>query len=270
MTVAATLHVPPGPDAAPRGAGLRQAVDAEWAKVSSLRSTGWALLATVAGTLLVCAFSAQSATHHPARWYQDFDPTNQSMAGLALGSLVIGILGIMVITGEYGTGTMRSSLAATPRRSVLLAAKVIVVGVLALVVGEVLSFGSFALGWAVLSGGGAPTATLGQDGVLRAVVESGAYLALVTLFGLGIGTIIRHTAGAIAAFVGATLLLPILLQHGNGSPGRFTPEVIYANSVAAVAPQPGYFSATVGFLVMMAYTVAAIWLGAVLLKRRDA
>jgi hypothetical protein len=101
-------------------------------------------------------------------------------------------------------------------------------------------------------------------------MESGAYLALVALFGLGIGTVIRHTAGSIAAFVGATLLLPILLQHGNDSPGRFTPEVIYANSVATVSPQPGSLSATVGFLLMSAYTVAAIWLGAVLLERRDA
>ncbi len=253
-----------------RQAGLRQAVNAEWTKLTSLRSTTWALLATVVGTLAVCVFSAHSATHHPARWYQGFDPTNQTMAGLALGSLVIGILGILVITGEYGTGTMRSSLAATPQRSVLLSAKVIVVGLLALVLGEVLSFGSYFVGSAVLSSGGAPTATLGQPGVLRAVVESGAYLALVALFGLGLGTIIRHTAGAIAAFVGATLLLPILLQHGNGSPGRFAPEVIYANSVAAVVPQPGFLSATLGFLLMSAYTAAVIWLGAVLLRRRDA
>jgi hypothetical protein len=269
MTVAVSLEAPLG--APPRRrAGLGQALAAEWSKVASLRSTGWALLATVVGTLLVCAYSAHSATHHTAGWYQGFDPTNQSMAVLAIGSLVMGILGIMVITGEYGTGTIRPSLAAMPRRSVLLSAKVIVVGLLALVVGEVLSFGSYALGWAVLSGGGAPTATLGQPGVLRAVTESGAYLALIALFALGIGTVIRHTAGSIAAFVGATLLLPILLQHGNGSPGRFTPEVIYANSVASVSAQPGALSATVGFLLMSAYTVAAIWLGGVLLARRDA
>ena len=266
MTIAASLAAPLQRSAA----GLRQAVAAEWTKLISLRSTRWVLLATVAGTLLVCAYAAHSATGHPARWYHGFDPTNQSLAGLALGSLVIGVLGILVVTGEYGTGTIRSSLAAVPRRPVLLTAKVIVVGLLALVAGEVLSFGSYFLGSAVLSGGGAPTATLGQAGVLRAVVESGAYLALVALFGLGIGTIVRHTAGAIATFVGVTLLLPILLQHGNGSPGRFTPEVIYANSVASVVHQPGFFSATVGFLLMTAYTVAVIWLGAVLLQRRDA
>lgn len=265
MTVAASPEAPQQ-----RRAGLCQALDAEWAKIASLRSTKWALLATVAGTLLVCWLSAHSATHHARNWYGGFDPTNQSMAGLALGSLVIGILGILVITGEYGTGTIRSSLAATPRRSVLLTAKVIVVGSLALVAGEVLSFGSFFLGRAVLAAGGAPTASFGQPGVLRAVVESGAYLALVALFGLGLGTIIRHTAGSIAAFVGATLLLPILLQHVGGSPARFTPEVIYANSVAAVVHQFGFLSATVGFLLMTAYTVAVLWAGATLLQRRDA
>jgi hypothetical protein len=265
MTIALRLEAP-----AQRRAGLRQAVKAEWVKITSLRSTKWALLATVVGTLLVCWYAAEQAGHHTAQWYQGFDPTNQAMAGMAIGSLVIGILGILVVTGEYGTGTIRSSLAAVPRRTTMLAAKVIVVGLLTLVVGEVLSFGSFFLGQAVLSHGGAPTADLAQSGVLRAVVGSGAFLALIALFGLGIGTVVRHTAGAIAAFVGATLLLPILLQHGNGSAGRWTPEVIFANSIAAVVHQYGYFSFTVGFLVMTAYTVAVLWLGAVLLERRDA
>jgi ABC-2 type transport system permease protein len=157
-----------------------------------------------------------------------------------------------------------------PRRPVLLAARVVVVGLLALAVGEVLSVGSYLLGWTVLSRCGAPTATLEQPGALRTVVASGAYLTLVALFGLGIGTVVRHTAGAIATFAGAKLPLPILLQYGDGSPGRFTPEVIYANSVASVTPQPGFLSATVGFLLMMAYSVAVIWLGAVLLQRRGA
>ncbi len=67
-----------------------------------------------------------------------------------------------------------------------------------------------------------------------------------------------------------TKRLPILLQHGTGSPGRFTPKVIYANSVASLAQQPGFLPATVGFVLMMAYTVAVIWLGAVLLQRRGA
>ena len=123
------------------------------------------------------------------------------------------MFGVLAATGEYGTGTIRSSLAATPRRPLFLVGKVVVVGAIALAVGEVLTFASFWIGQAVLSGGGVPSATLGQPGVLRAVVLSGAFLALLGLLGLGLGVIIRHTAGAMAAYVGITFLIPLL--HPN-------------------------------------------------------
>jgi ABC-2 type transport system permease protein len=92
------------------------------------------------------------------------------------------------------------------------------------------------------------------------------------MFGLGLGVIIRHSAGAIAAFVGATLLLPLLLQPlaADGNPARFSPEEILANSVAAVVPQSGQLSPWVGFLLMVGYCVAALGIGALLLTRRDA
>ena len=84
--------------------------------------------------------------------------------------------------------------------------------------------------------GGAPTASLGQPGVLRAVALSGAFLALFALLGLGIGTVIRHTAGAIAVFAGVTFLVPILFNSISHGIARFAPELIFANSVAAVVP----------------------------------
>ncbi len=196
--------------------------------------------------------STLGALHHPRGWYQGFDPTNQSMAGLALASLAIGVLGVLVISGEYGTGTIRSSLAAMPRRGVLLTAKVAVVGLATLVIGEVLSFVSFFEGQAVLSGG-APTATLGQPGVLRVVALSGAFLALFALLGLGLGAVIRHTAGAIAVFAGVTMLAPVLLHSISESIARYAPELIFANSVAAVVPQSNSFSATIGVVLMVAY-----------------
>jgi ABC-2 type transport system permease protein len=261
--------------ARPWRAGLRQAVRAEWTKLFSLRSTKWTLLITAAGALLVTYLSTRSALHHPAGWYQGFDPTNQSLAGLAVGSLAIGILGVLSISGEYGTGTIRSSLAALPRRGVLLTAKVVVVGLCTLVIGEALSFIVFFEGQAVLSGG-APTATLGQPGVLRAVALSGAFLALFALLGLGLGTVIRHTAGAIGAigafgaFAGFTLLAPVLLHSISESISRYAPELIFANSVAAIVPQGNSLSVTIGVVVMLTYCVAALGLGALLLDRRDA
>jgi hypothetical protein len=200
-----------------------------------------------------------------------WDPTNQAMAGLSIGSLALGVLGVLVICGEYGSGTMRSSLAGIPRRETLFAAKATVVGALTLIVGEVLSFGAFFFGQAILkSGGTAPVAHLGQPGVLRAVVLTGAFLSLFALLGLGLGLIIRHTAGAIATFAGVTLLAPILLHQLSGDPSKYTPAIIFAQSVAAVVPQSNQVSATIGFVLMVMYSAVALAVGAVVLVKRDA
>jgi ABC-2 type transport system permease protein len=256
----------------PVGYGIRQSVRAEVTKLASVRSTTWTLLATVVGTLLVTFLATNNL--HPqggVHNHSGFDPTNQSLSGIALGQLTIGVLGVLMITGEYGSGTIRSSLAATPRRPLLLGAKTLVIGVISLLVGEVLSFACFFLGQAMLSGH-APVATIGQPGVARALLLTGAYLALLGMFGLGLGVIIRHSAGAIAAFVGATLLLPVLLQplNAHGNPARFTPEQILANSVADVVHHHGQLSPGVGFLLMVGYCAAALVIGALLLSRRDA
>jgi ABC-2 type transport system permease protein len=250
-------------------AGLSQSMRAEWTKLISLRSTRWTLCATAIGTFLVTFLATHSARHHSPGWYQGFDPTNQSLAGLAIGSLALGVLGILAMSGEYGSGTIQSSLAAMPRRGVLLTAKVIVVGLGTLAIGEALSFLSFFEGQAVLRGA-APTAALGQPGVLRAVALSGAFLALFALLGLGLATVLRHTAGAIAVFAGVTFLVPILFNSISHGIARFAPELIFANSIAAVDRQSNAVSATIGVVLMLAYCAAALGLGAFLLNRRDA
>ena len=252
-------------------AGYRQAVVSEWKKLMTLRSTKVIFAITVVGTMLVTFLSTNGAAHHPPGWYaQGFDPTNQAMAGLSIGSLVLGVLGVLAIAGEYGSGTIRSSLSAMPRRETLFAAKATVVGLLTLVVGEILSFGAFFFGQAVLSSGGAPHATLGQPNVLRAVVLTGAFLSLFALLGLGLGFIIRHTAGAIATFAGVTLLAPILLHTLSGDPSKYTPAIIFAQSVSTVVPQSNELSATIGFMLMVVYCAGALVVGAVLLAKRDA
>ena len=109
-----------------------------------------------------------------------------------------------------------------------------------------------------------------RPGVLRAVTLSGAFLALLGLVGLGLGVIIRHTAGAIGAYVGLTFLLPLLIQRLPGDPSRYTPVGILANSVSAVTPQGNHVSVPVGFLLMVLYSAVVLGLGAVLIARRDA
>ncbi|HEY1652759.1 MAG TPA: ABC transporter permease [Acidimicrobiales bacterium] len=271
MTIALPLPKTTTPVARANRAGYRQAVAAEVSKLSSLRSTKWIIAITAVGTMLVTFLSTNGAAHHARGWYsQGWDPTNQSMAGLAIGSLALGVLGVLTISGEYGSGTMRSTLAAVPRRETLFAAKVTVLGILTLVVGEILSFAAFLFGQAVLSGGGAPYAHLGQPGVLRAVVLTGAFLSLFALLGLGLGFVIRHTAGAIATFAGVTLLAPILLHTLSSDPSKYTPAIIFAQSVSAVVPQTNQVSATIGFVLMLVYVAVALAAGVVLLVKRDA
>lgn len=257
-------------DGTPSNYGLTSVLRAEWTKLWSLRSTLWTLLVTFAGSIGVTLLATNSAGHHPPPWYQGFDATNTSLAGLMVAVLAIGVLGVLAVTGEYGSGTMRATLSAAPRRPLLLAAKTLVVGVVTLVAGEALSFACFGVGQAMLAHGGAPTASLGHAAVLRAVTLSGAFLALLAVGAVGLGLALRHTAGGIAAYAGLTFLLPVVLQRLPSHPGRYTPMLILANSVAAVRPQGDTVSPTTGFVLMGLYATAAAVLGGVLLVRRDA
>ena len=135
-----------------RQAGIREAMRAEWTKLVSLRSTKWTLGIMAAGSLLVTYLSAHGALHHPRGWYQGFDPTAQALNGLIICALLMGVFGVLAVTGEFGTGTIRSSLTAMPRREVFFGAKVLVVAAVTLVVGLVLSFATFLFGQALLVG----------------------------------------------------------------------------------------------------------------------
>ncbi len=270
MTVTTTLPAPTrlaGPD---DRAGLGQAVRAEWTKLVSLRSTRWALLITLAVCALGTFLSTNGDAHQGHGFYRNFDPTNAALGGLAFSSLVVAVLAVLCMTGEYSSGTIRSSLAATPRRSVFYGAKVLVFGLFSVVLGFALCALSFFEGQAVLRAGGAPTASIGDPGVLHVLVLSSLFFALLSLFGFGIGAVIRHTAGAIATFYGATLLTALILQSVPGHPARYTPVQIFGNSVAAVVRIPDALSSSAGFLLMTLYTVVVLVAGGVLLALRDA
>ena len=136
-----------------------------------------------------------------------WDPTSISGAGMSIAQLAIGILGVMLITSEYSSRAIASSLSAVPRRGRLLGAKAVVMTVMAFVVVEVVTFTAFFIGQALMSGH-APTANLGDPGVLRALFGAGLYGALLGLLGLALGTILRHAAGAIAVLVALLFVLP--------------------------------------------------------------
>jgi ABC-2 type transport system permease protein len=249
----------------------------EWIKLRSLRSTRWTLLVMTAAMIglgiLVLRYYPAHWRHMSAADKASFDPVNQGYTGVALAQLAMGMLGVLAITGEYSSGMIRSTLAAVPDRPLLLAAKAAVFGAAALAVGELLSLATFLIGQATLASP-APRATLGQPGVLRAVLMIGAYLCLVGLIGLGLGAIIRHSAGAVAALVGVILLVPPILAafpdsvlHG---PGRFLPELIAENSLAISRPVPYSLSPWTGLGMLCLYAAVVLGAGGLLLARRDA
>jgi hypothetical protein len=157
----------------------------------------------------------------------------------------------------------------------VLAAKAAVFAALALLVGEVLSFGAFLAGQALLSSP-APHAALNQPGVLRAVIGGGLLIPVFGLFALGLGAIVRHTAGAITAYVGAILVVPLIVEALPSSISRpvikFMPFAI-TNSVTSIRRVFDFgptFSPWTGFAIMCAYALAALLIGGLLMARRDA
>lgn len=289
------VAVPPG------RAGLRQAVATEWTKLWSVRSTLWTLVATGVAVVGLCALS--TGTVSPSDIIDD--PTRRSLIGVFLGQLIFGVLGVLVMSAEYGTGTIRSTLSAMPRRTVMLVAKVLVFGLVAVVVSEILTFSAFTVGQAILSakhavgsstaiahraeqlGLSVPhnlkgllssgSASLGQPDVLRAVVGAGLYLTVLGLLALGLATIIRHTAGAISAFVAVVLVLPLIVQALPISISNAVARYLPANiglvmfSTHGVPDRVGHpFSPWAGFGLLVLYTAVALSVGAWVLLRRDA
>src|SRR6516164_8846705 len=189
----ATLDRTARPGRTERGYGFRTVAQMEWLKLRSVRSTWWTLLVFAAGMigLSVLVMIHQHWVTMSAADRASFDPTNDSFAGLAIGQLALGVLGVLAVTSEFSSGMIRATFAAAPRRPLVLAAKAAVLTAVTLVTGEILAFAAFWAGEAVLRAP-APHAALAQPGVLRAVLMAGAYPALIALIGLGLGALIRH------------------------------------------------------------------------------
>ena len=254
-------------------------VRSEWTKLWSVRSTLWSLLVTVAIIVglgaLFCAARVARADHLDPGELRNFDATGFSLNGIFLAQLAVGVLGVLVMSSEYATGQIRATFGATPQRSLVLAAKVLVFMVVVFIVGLVACFAAFFIGQSILSGTTKfPHASIGQPGVVRAVIGGAMYLAVLGALGIGLGTILRRTAGAIAALVGLLLILPILVNFlpspWSTDIGKYLP-LSAGNSVFHTAKVAGTdLSLWVGFAVFCGYAVGSLVIGAVLLTRRDA
>jgi ABC-2 type transport system permease protein len=259
--------------------GFGQLLLAEWTKLRSVRSTMWslALLAVLTlgftalfSWLIVSQWSRDGASQHQQTLA---DPVGTILgAGFQLSQLTICVLGVMVMASEYSTGMIRSSLLAVPKRTPMLWAKCAVFAVVVFVVAELVAIPAFFIGAVILH----PKVhvAVGDPGVVRAIIGAGLYLAVLGLFALGFGALVRHTAGAITAIIGFVLVLSPLAQLLPGSLGKHVHAYLpsEAGHLVAQAHQGSgdLLSPWQGFGVFCLWTAALLAAAAYLLNRRDA
>jgi ABC-2 type transport system permease protein len=241
----------------------------EWTKIYSVRSTVWTLLTAVVVMLGLGAIIS-GATAGLGDRAALTDPTTVSLAGAPFAAVVVASLGVLLISGEYRTGMIRTTLVAVPRRLRMLAAKTAVFAAVAFGVSLVMSFASFFVGQALL---GEKATALDAPGVLRSVVGCALYIAAGGLFGLALGTLVRHTAGGIVAVVLLTLVLPqmtALLPGGWGATVRMYFTTNAGQQILRPHAEAGQLDPWAGFGVYCAWIAITLLAAAVLLRRRDA
>jgi hypothetical protein len=257
------------------GLNYARIVRSEWTKLRSLRSTGYALLAAVvmliAFAIVDCGSIVSNWASLSAKEKATFDPLLASLRGVDGAQLAIGVLGVLVITGEYTTGMIRSTFAAVPKRLPALWAKATVFGSvsLALIVPAVLI--AFFASQSILDGQHISIA-FSHPGVPRAVIGAALYITVLGLFALGLGALIRNTAGAIAALVATIFVLPALVSalppSLKDTIGPYLPTSA-GNAITSVHPAAHTLAPWTGFGVLGAYAAASLIGAALLLRHRD-
>jgi ABC-2 type transport system permease protein len=261
----------------PRSAGrvtFAGALRSEFTKIWSVRSTYWTLLAMFVVVVGFGALASTGAAHGPHGPY--FDPTRQSLAGLYIGQLVIGVLGVLVITSEYSTGMIRTTLTTNPHRGVMIAAKGVVFTVVALVTSLVTSFAAFFVGQALMSSDHIST-TIGSPNVLRAVIGGALFLTACGVLAFGLGLLIRHTAGGIGAVTGllfvVTILVNFLPQSWQNHVDKWVPALA-GGQLWMTGPQPPgntpMFGPWTSFAILCGYAAIAVTAAVILFLKRDA
>ncbi len=246
----------------------------EWIKLRSLRSSWLTLAAAVIGMVGIGWLVSFETNSHWSHMQADerigFDPVSRSLTGVYIAQLAIGVLGVLVITGEYATGMIRATMSAVPRRLPVLWAKLAVFCSVTFLLMLASAFAAFLVGQQLLSTHGT---TLSAPHALRAVVGVALYVTVVAVLAIGLGFIIRSTAGGIATLFGLLLVLPAI---GHVLPTSWQQHVLpYLPSNAGGAlytlkPDPGTLAPWTGFGVMCLWALAAVVAAVVLLRRRDA
>jgi len=302
--IAPSLQLTALPPATGR-AGLAGTIRSEFTKLRSVRSTYWTIAAMVivsVGFAAIAGFAIANNLHSNPANKAGMDATQASLGGFfELGQLIIAVLGALTITSEYSTGMIRTSLTAMPRRGTVYAAKLLVFTTVALVISLITSFIAFFVGQAAMSGSGVSASLLHsitipanafQNGpssnvtfsgtivispgtVLTAIIGTALFVTAAALIAFGLGTIIRHSAGAITAAIGLLFVLPIIVQllpdTWRWDIVRFFPDAAgRVLSVTVGQHNPHLWSAWPQFGVTLVYAAVLVGIGAYLFRRRDA
>jgi len=248
------------------------AVNAEWVKFRTLRGPRWTLLAGLLATVVLGAvlsffmnrnFASMTSNGAP------FEPVRTALGGVVLGQLAMVVLGVTVIGGEYASGMIRLSLAAVPNRTTFLAAKAAVLAGVTLLVGLVTSFTAFFIGQALLGGHGV---SLGDPGVLRAVLGGAVYLMLIALLSLGVTAMLRRQTLALGILVPFFFLVSGILQAipGFTKATQFLPDQAGQRFLQIHHQSKDAFGPWIGLLITVLWVAAALLGGWLVLRRRDA
>ena len=249
----------------------------EWTKFVSLRSTRWSLgvgmLLTIALPIVFAAVTASHWAHMSAAERADRHPLDIALAGVNVAQLAIAVLGVLVISGEYSTGMIRSSLIAVPKRLPVLWAKIAVYAAVSFILTLPAVIIAFFASQAILSRHHILQISFGDPGVARSVLGGALYVTLVGIFALGIGTILRNTAGGIAAFAGIFFVIPplmnILPTSWNNAISQYLPSEA-GRQLFSLHHAAHSLSPTAGGLLMLGYCALTVTVAAMLLVRRDA
>ncbi|MDI3404494.1 ABC transporter permease [Streptomyces cavernicola] len=247
----------------------------EWTKIRSVASTVWtlglAVVVTIGLGLLISILAKNDFADMNARDRLTFDPTAISFAGMGLGQLAMIVFGVLVVSNEYSTGMIRTSLAAVPQRAAFLFSKIAVATGLALVVAMATSFITFFVGQAAM---GDQRAALGDPGVLRAVIGGGLYMTLIAVFSMGVAAMLRSPMLSLGILMPFFFLVSSILGNVSATKkiGQFLPDQAGQKIMQVVSPldDDTPYGPWGGLAIMVGWVAVAVLGGYVLLKRRDA
>jgi hypothetical protein len=255
---------------------LGAVVRSEWIKFRSVRSSLWGmatfLLLTIGLGVLITVAVRSNWSHSGADVRIGFDPTSTSLASTAFAQFAVGVIGVLFITAEYTSGSIRTTFAAVPNRFRVISAKLLILITSILVTGEAICIATFLTGQSIFKGV-VPTASLTNGSVLRSVLLAGLYLTLAAMIGFAIGLVLRHSAGTISVYVGVFLILPLITfalpQSWQDHIDKFEPSTL-GREMMAPFPAQHMYGAWTATLILFIYAAVLLAIGVTFVQRRDA